>query len=360
MTLDASGNLGIGNTTPDVKLYVQGSNTSLLSNQTSTFAPSANSGATSVKLFNDSSTTGAYTSLEFWARNAVSNINIAYIASPSTSSDNTGTLTFGRRTGGSTSAESMRIDTSGNLLVGITSATSKLTVNGEIGVIDNFALRLGSNQAGGATLLYNNNGNLDITPRLGYNTVVTSGNLLVGGTTNPWGARLVVFATGQALELQTTSSTDPGVEISVNSNGTGQNAITVYSQTAATTTMAVRSNGNIVNTNNSYGAISDAKLKENIVDATPKLAGLMQVKVRNYNLIGDTTKQIGVVAQELETVFPAMIDETPDRDVEGNDLGTKTKSVKYSVFVPMLIKAIQEQQAFITQLTARITALEGA
>ena len=104
-------------------------------------------------------------------------------------------------------------------------------------------------------------------------------------------------------------------------------------------------NGNVQNTNNSYGAISDVKLKENIVDATPKLADLMQVKVRSYNLIGSATKQIGVIAQELETIFPAMVDESPDRDSENNVLETKTKSVKYSVFVPMLIKAIQELKA---------------
>jgi hypothetical protein len=55
-----------------------------------------------------------------------------------------------------------------------------------------------------------------------------------------------------------------------------------------------------------------------------------------------------------------MVDETPDRDEDGNDLGTVTKSVKYSVFVPMLIKAMQEQQAIIEALTARIEALEGA
>jgi hypothetical protein len=120
--------------------------------------------------------------------------------------------------------------------------------------------------------------------------------------------------------------------------------------------VAIYANGNVQNINNSYGAISDAKLKENIIDATSKLDDLMQVKVRNYNLIGDTTKQIGVVAQELEQVFPAMIDETPDRDAKNNDLGTTTKSVKYSVFVPMLIKAIQEQQAIIESLKARLDA----
>jgi hypothetical protein len=107
----------------------------------------------------------------------------------------------------------------------------------------------------------------------------------------------------------------------------------------------VEANGNTKNTNNSYGALSDVKLKENIVDASPKLADLMQVKVRNYNLIGETTKQIGVVAQELETVFPSMVDESNDRDEDGNILETTTKGVKYSVFVPILIKAIQELKA---------------
>jgi hypothetical protein len=124
----------------------------------------------------------------------------------------------------------------------------------------------------------------------------------------------------------------------------------------------VWSNGNVVNRNNSYGSISDFKLKENIEDATPKLNDLLKVKIRNYNLIGDDKKQIGVIAQELEEVFPSMIDESEDFeeieviDEEGNitkerqSLGTSTKSVKYSVFVPMLIKAIQELEARIKQL----------
>ena len=106
-------------------------------------------------------------------------------------------------------------------------------------------------------------------------------------------------------------------------------------------------NGNIQNANNSYGSLSDAKLKENIVDATPKLDKLLQVRIRNYNLKGayEQHKQIGVVAQELETVFPSMIETIIDRDNDGSDLGTTTKSVKYSVFVPILIKAIQELKA---------------
>ena len=133
----------------------------------------------------------------------------------------------------------------------------------------------------------------------------------------------------------------------------------------------IYSNGDMVNRNGSYGSYSDIKLKENIVDATPKLDDLLQVKIRNYNLIGEETKQLGVVAQELEEVFPSMVSESPDYeeqeiiDEEGNvttekvDLGTTTKSVKYSVFVPMLIKAMQEQQEIINDLKARIETLEN-
>jgi hypothetical protein len=138
--------------------------------------------------------------------------------------------------------------------------------------------------------------------------------------------------------------------------------------TNGTERIVIFANGNIQNTNNSYGSLSDEKIKENIADATDKLEDIKKVKIRNFNIIGDSTKQIGVVAQELETVFPALIETIKDIDYnavdeDGNnapkDLGTETKSVKYSVFVPILIKAMQEQQTLIEALTDRITALEG-
>ena len=120
--------------------------------------------------------------------------------------------------------------------------------------------------------------------------------------------------------------------------------------------LIIWSNGNVINRNNSYGGYSDIKLKENIVDATPKLDDLMKVKIRNYNLIGDDKKQIGVVAQELEEVFPGMIDESKIPDSEDETL---YKGVKYSVFVPILIKAIQELKADNDSLKARIKTLEN-
>ena len=99
----------------------------------------------------------------------------------------------------------------------------------------------------------------------------------------------------------------------------------------------VASNGNVTNLNNSYGSLSDMRLKENIIDATPKLENLNKLRVVNFNLKQDPDKckQIGLIAQEVEQVFPALV----EIDGEG------TKSVKYSVLVPMLVKAIQELKA---------------
>jgi hypothetical protein len=177
-------------------------------------------------------------------------------------------------------------------------------------------------------------------------TLDSSGNLLVGKTTNNDTSIgcVIIPSDGNTGRFKATG------------DGGGGGASFFVTNTGGTATYIVRPNGNVQNTNNSYGAISDAKLKENIVDATPKLAGLMQVKVRNYNLIGSDKKQLGVVAQELEQVFPAMVDESFDMDTDGNNLSTTTKSVKYSVFVPMLIKAMQEQQAIIESLKARLDA----
>ena len=173
----------------------------------------------------------------------------------------------------------------------------------------------------------------------------------------------------------------------VNNNNTSGDTILIIGNNAGTATnnssshflfcadtggtrMEIEGNGDLKNANNTYGAISDIKLKENIIDATPKLDDLLKVKIKNFNFIGTDNKQIGVIAQELEEVFPAMVSNSIDwkeeeiEDEEGNtktikvDSGTVTKSVKYSVFVPILIKAIQEQQVIINDLKSKIEKLE--
>jgi hypothetical protein len=181
--------------------------------------------------------------------------------------------------------------------------------------------------------------------------VLSAGRLIIGGSNINGRVQSQTPAAYTESNFRSDSAT---------ASGTTWNHFYGTSSTNTVANIIIYGNGNIQNANNSYGAISDIKLKENIVDATPKLASLMQVKIRNYNLKSDngTNKQIGVIAQELESIFPSMVDTTIDRDIDNNEIGI-TKSVKYSVFVPMLIKAMQEQQSMIVDLTARITGLEA-
>ena len=103
-------------------------------------------------------------------------------------------------------------------------------------------------------------------------------------------------------------------------------------------------NGNLRNRNNSYGQYSDENIKENITDATPKLEDVKKLKVKNFNFIGDDLKQIGLIAQETELVFPGLV----ENDL--NPQGDQIKSLKYSVLVPILVKAIQELEARVATL----------
>jgi hypothetical protein len=131
-----------------------------------------------------------------------------------------------------------------------------------------------------------------------------------------------------------------------------------------TETYRVYSNGNVQNTNGSYTAISDQKLKENIADASSQWNDLKAIQIRNWNFKSETGyethRQIGPIAQELELVCPGLVFETPDQDDKGNDLGTTTKGVNQSVLYMKAVKALQEAMERIEALEAEVAALKGA
>ena len=129
--------------------------------------------------------------------------------------------------------------------------------------------------------------------------------------------------------------------------------------------MTIEGDGDVKNMNNSYGSTSDSKLKENIVDANSQWEDIKAIKVRNFNFKSSTgfstDKYIGVVAQEIESISAGLVSESIDRDPDTDaDLGTKTKSVKYSVLYMKAIKALQEAMVRIETLEAKVAALEAA
>jgi hypothetical protein len=120
---------------------------------------------------------------------------------------------------------------------------------------------------------------------------------------------------------------------------------------------------------------SDRKFKRNIQPlATGTLGKLMQVRAVSYDMRTDEFptmglskgKQVGVIAQELAEVFPELVSDDQHPGVNKNDPPIAYKGVNYTGLTPILIKAVQEQQALIEaqqkaldELRARLETLEN-
>jgi len=107
---------------------------------------------------------------------------------------------------------------------------------------------------------------------------------------------------------------------------------------------------------------SDSRLKENIVDIDYGLSAIMSIKPRRYVLKASGHQDIGFIAQELRSVVPEAVsgeeieyedDDTPQQRAQ------KSLGVSKETLIPVLVKAIQEQQAMIETLQAKVAALEA-
>ena len=246
------------------------------------------------------------------------------------------------------STEYMRIDTSGNVGIGTTSpvAGTKLTLNDSAFGGMQF-------QSGGSDCGY-----------IGVNT----NTLYIGG------GEKIVFHTGQAqavdgsermrldasgdLLLSRTygnpNSSSFGMNLqaggrilAAHNGGGSDTAHQLYGNAGS---VRIMGDGDLRNTNNSYGALSDERLKSNIVNASSQLDDIMTVQVRSYTLDSTGDTHIGVVAQELEASgMSGLVDE----DSEG------MKSVKYSVLYMKATKALQEAVTRIETLEAEVAELKA-
>jgi hypothetical protein len=278
-------------------------------------------------------------------------------------------------------AESARIDSSGRLLVGTstTSQGSRAVFQGYSGDATGpgiVRLAAGSATPANATDLgsieFSDSGHVSSARVI----ATRDGGAWTSGSSHP--SRFVFSTTADGASSPTErmritssgtvntfgSTADAFVSRSSSAAGTtNYNIRCTYSATGTldgTVAFQVSTNGNVTNTNNSYGAISDIKLKENIVDATPQWNDIKALQVRKYNFKkGQTHTQIGLVAQEVELISPGLVIESPDCDEEGNDLGTVTKSVNYSVLYMKAVKALQEAMERIETLEAAVASLSG-
>ena len=90
-----------------------------------------------------------------------------------------------------------------------------------------------------------------------------------------------------------------------------------------------------------YNTTSDARLKTKIRDYTGASKTISKIKVRKYEKISAPgIERIGMIAQELQKVYPQAVSGSPDSDVNEDPM-----MIDYGRITPLLIRAIQELQA---------------
>lgn len=123
--------------------------------------------------------------------------------------------------------------------------------------------------------------------------------------------------------------------------------------------------------------ISDRKFKQNIQDVTGGLDKIMALKPRTYTfkteefkgkMNFDERSHIGFIAQEIEQVLPELVldgvnaapqtEEERKQGIQSEPI--KFKGVDYTGVIPVLVKAVQEQQALIESMRAEIASLKAA
>jgi hypothetical protein len=398
MRIDSSGRLILGATSSTVLSTFALSSTNAYS---STGNISNDNVGLKLLNTNGSDGTGAnnYTGIQFnVASGATSSGSLAYVRT----ADNQGAFVFNQRTGASSYAEAMRIDSSGRLLVGTTSARTLLS--------QSMGIQIETTDYPACGLSIVNNQNADANPllligksrgaTLNSNTIVQSGDTLgeiqflgadgsamlraanirclVDGTpgANDMPGRLVFSTTADG-------ASSPTEHMRINNVGetrcfSNNNTSTIELRNASSSGTAARllyglhsatdnTNGTAIYsifTNGTTGTPSDIRLKKNVESTRDgyleDVANLRVVKYHWKTQDDSEPKELGLIAQEVEQVFPGLI----RTEGEGEN---ETKELKRSVIPFILLKALQEanekieaQQQLIEDLLARVTALEAS
>jgi len=211
------------------------------------------------------------------------------------------------------------------------------------------------------------------------NTQTANGNRVFLGVTNYNGTSFIASAViGLALNNATQGNNLMGAEgvrgfsnstsgIGVYAGFTGGTSITAVGWALFSAGWA----GGLT----SWQNVSDERLKKDIRPIENALDKVMQVRGVEYSwrtdeyaslhLSGD--RQIGFIAQELETVFPSMVHNKgipADNGEQSAEMSQEResyylKAVSYTDMIPVLVEAIKDQQKIIEELTKRIEQLEA-
>ena len=331
MRIDSSGNVGIGTSSPAYKLHVlsaDGVTTSINAAATGRIRAFGYIDATRGALL-DSINTAENTYLPFTINGSV--------------------VQF--QTG---ATERMRIDSSGNVGIGMTPTNfgNGYTVLQVANATNGGMLYLTTTANAGGRIYGNGAGITYDAFSTTYHAFITnssermrldsSGNLLVGNTSNVSTGRVEITRNGERCLTLNNSAT-----------GTAANEILNFIRNGAQV-----GNINTTNTTTAYVTSSDYRLKENVQPMTGALAKVSALKPVIYKWKADGSDGEGFIAHELAEVCPHAV--TGEKDAVNEDGSIKPQGIDTSFLVATLTAAIQEMKQIVDAQAAEIAQLKGA
>jgi hypothetical protein len=241
-------------------------------------------------------------------------------------------------------------DASGNVGIGTSSPSSKLHVAGGSGSTIRNTASAGSSWFVGSNvdsyILHNESNTPMVFTTNGSERarIDSSGNLLI--------ARTDVVNQGR-ISVNMLGGTNVGLSV-VNTNGSNTGNFCNFARSDTTVIGAIQQNGASAVT---YSTSSDYRLKENIAPMTGALAKVAQLKPCTYTWKIDGSTGEGFIAHELQAVVPDCV--TGEKDAVDSEGNIKPQGIDTSFLVATLTAAIQEQQAMIEELKAKVAALEA-
>jgi len=356
MRLDSSGNLGIGTTSPAYKLDVKG-------------VAAVSSGADS----------GGYRLL-YSGANALSR---SWILRNDVNAYGDFTIATSTTQTGSTFTDRLVINNSGNVGIGTTSPLALLSLGSlvaaqkfllyDAGNFSKYGFGIQTNEfrqfyPSDAVLTF---GTISIADG---STFTERARITSGGYFKASNAGTYQGSTGTYHELRQTideqiawftntsatlTGTARGLRVSYTAASPNDTAnYLLYCDDSTSLRAGFRSNGGLANFSANNTNLSDQRVKTDIQDAGGYLAKICAIPVRTFKYKDQTDElpNLGVIAQEVEAVAPELVDTTGFGETPQD--GIPLKAIYQTDLQYALMKCIQEQQALITQLTARITALE--
>jgi hypothetical protein len=389
MAITAAGNVGIGTTSPAAPLSISGSSTGEYDALILRNSNAAASGQSAAMIFEVSSGTSGTEAA-----------SVAKISGLRTGSGSTGDLLF-HTTNAGVSAEAMRIASSGNVGIGTASPLAKNHITGS-GT---------SGQVTASWILQNNSSGtagMDITgtagasrlrfvygggPGTGTNSLTEAMSM---GTEGTYAGRVGIGTSSPSETLEVNSRAKIGnitlagnATLSTLSAGNATFEISTLTHTGGAGGLdfdiflaitggiqrvfqvEASGTGDTYTNDGTVSSLSDERVKTDIQDLTDGLEIVKQLRPvtfkyndtstneKGHKLMGGESDKVryGFIAQEVEAVAPQYVEYSTRKinNEEVNDF----RNLSTTRMLPMLFKAVQEQQVLIEQLQAEVALLKG-